>query len=125
MNLIDKILLGVGSAIGVIIVAIILWLSFANAHLRAELSSAQADAATCRMANDAFRQQVLEQNAAIDALKTEQNARIARAAEAEKQASHTAVLYQADAKRLAQSRAKGDPCKAANDLIDHYFARVK
>jgi hypothetical protein len=123
MNLLDRILLGIGAGLALVIAIVIIWLSFANAHLRAELAEAHAADTACQMANDDFRSKTEQQNQAIALLNTESAARERRAAEAEQAAQKTVERYQSDAAKLAKLKSSGDDCKAAAALLDRYIGR--
>lgn len=125
MNPLNKILLGLGAGVALIIAAVIVWLSLANAHLQAALAEAHANNTACQMANDEFRLKAQQQNKAIEALKAEADERTARAAKAVREAQKTAAFYQADAARLARQKASGEDCQAAAALFDRYNAEAQ
>jgi len=125
MNPLNKILLGIGGAITLIIAIVIIWLCFANAHLRVQLAEAQANDTACQITNDDFRRKAEQQNQAIALLKTAGTAEARRAEEAVKAAEKKAAAFQADADRLKRQKSSGNDCKAAADLVDRYRARLK
>ena len=123
MNPLNKILLGIGAAIALIIAIVIIWLCFINAHLRVQLAEAQANDTACQITNDDFRRKAEQQDQAIASLKTISAAAAHRADEAVKAAEKKAAAFQADADRLKRQKSSGDDCKAAADLLDHYVGR--
>ncbi len=119
----NNILIGLGAAVALIIAVVIMWLSIANAHLKAELATAESNNSTCHIVNDNFKTEVEKQNAAVKALQTEAAARALQSAEAEKAAAATAAHYTRAAAALMKRKAAGDECHAAKGLIDGYVGQ--
>ena len=125
MNPLNKILLGCGAAIALIIAIIIVWLSLANAHLKTQLAISESKNNVCAMANDDFRAAVERQNQALQQLSYDKEAQAARAAAAEQQAQNSIRIYQQDVARLKRRTSSGDDCKSASDLLDYYILGEK
>lgn len=125
MNPLDKIFIGIGAGILLIVTVVIIWLSIANAHLRAELADANANGTACHIVNDEFQQKADQQNQAITILQNDSALRARRAAEAEQAAAKTAALYQKDVARLTRKKSSGDQCAATADLLKRYIAGLK
>ena len=125
MNPLDKIFIGLGAGILLLITIVIIWLNIANAHLRAELAVANANGTTCHLANDEFQQKVEQQNQAIAVLQNDSALRARHAAEAEQAAAKMAALYQKDAARLTRQKSSGNACAATAALLNSYIAGLK
>ena len=125
MNPVNKILLGIGAAAGLIIAVVIVWLSLANAHLKTELAQTEANNTACHLANDEFVTQVAIQNKAVDLLKTQSLAREKRAQAAARQTEKEAHSYFLLAAEMAKNKKQGDACHAAQALFDRYWASAK
>jgi hypothetical protein len=115
MGTVNSVLIGIGAAIAIIIIAIIVWLSISNAHLKAELATAQSGLAGCQYANDDFKSKAVQQNAVLGALQDKLKA-VAVAA------NQSARVADASATKLEAAKAPaGDDCKAATGLMDAYL----
>jgi len=125
MTPLNKILLGIGAGMVVIVAIIIVWLCLANAHLRVALAETQEQATACHLANEAFGRQAQEQNQAISLLKQETEARARNSAAAVRAAQKRAAVFEADAARLQRQKNVGEDCHAAAALMDQAMAGVK
>jgi hypothetical protein len=125
MSLINKLFLGIGAAIVLIVAIVVVWLCLANAHLEAKLAEATANKIACQLANDDFRQKTEQQNQAIAALQKQGADQQAAAAIASREAEKRAAVFQNDAARLAQQKNSGDDCMAAAALLDQYVAGLR
>lgn len=121
MNL-NMILFAIGAALALIIVAVILWLSVANAHLKSEVAIVQNARAACLFANDGMRQKIQRQNKAIADWQNAQTARAAKAAQALKQAQSNAAFWMRQADDWLKTRMTGDDCVTAHKIVQDYLA---
>ncbi len=125
MNPVNKILLGIGAVVALVIAGVIIWLTLANAHLKTQLAQSQGEATACHMANAEFAAKAAEQNRAVAALAAESAAREKNAKDAAQTAQKTAQGFLADANRLSAKQSSGDDCKAADGLFNGYLGGVK
>lgn len=125
MNPVSKILLGIGAVVALAVAIIIVWLSLANAHLRAELAETRVNVTACEIANDDFRQKTEKQNQTITQMKTDGAERERAGRIAVQNARKSAAGFQSDAGRIAKQKSSGDDCKAAAALLNDYIAGIK
>jgi hypothetical protein len=125
MTLTNKILLGLFTGVGLVIIVAFFWLSLANAHLKTQLAHEQAKNAAYVLANDAFSSQVEAQNKALEALKADGALREKRAQEAADAAQEKARIFFIAAENLRKMKARGDACKAADALFTAYLGEPK
>jgi hypothetical protein len=121
MNLVNKILLGVGAALALVIVITFIWLSLANAHLKAQLAETQANSTACHLANGEFIAKVAQQNKAVEQLRIAGAAQTKRAQEAVIFAQKIARIYLRAAEKLRKAKPHGDACQATDTIINTYL----
>lgn len=102
-------LVATGSGIGV-------WLS--TEHYRPQLDQVGQDLTSCRAARGNLEALVGDQNTAIADLSNQTQQREAKAAQAVAGAQQQADQHYAQAQRLQQEHAEGDPAQVAADIID-------
>ena len=125
MNPLNKILLGAGVAVVVTIIATFVWLSLANAHLRAQLAEAVANGTACHFANNDFAARITEQNRAVATLQSESSAREKSAQVAMRAAEKTAQGYLLAAVKIRKTTVRGDNCRAAEDIVNAYIGSAQ
>ncbi|MGB9154220.1 MAG: hypothetical protein WCD70_14160 [Alphaproteobacteria bacterium] len=125
MNPANKILLGLGAVIALILAVIFIWLSIANAHLKTQLAQAQANNTACHLANDEFVTQVARQNKAVETLKTAGVAREKHVQEAAYETQKTVRVYFLAAEKLRRTKMRGDACHAAENIFNAYLGNAK
>jgi len=121
MDIINKIALGGVTALGVLIIGLLL----SNAHLKTQLAESRAEYIACRMANDLFVAQVAKQNKAVDQLKADNARREKRAQQAASEAQEKARLFYVAAEKIRKTQTRGDACKAADSLFNAYLRNNK
>jgi hypothetical protein len=121
MNPINRILWGGGAAALFALVAVFVWLSLSNAHLKVALAQALESGMACSIANQNFVASEAQRSKAVAALKAEAEAREKRALAAAKDAQKKARVYFLAAERLRKTPLSGDTCKAAENLINSYL----
>ncbi len=125
MNPINKIALAAGSAVAFSVGIALCWLALANAHLKTELAEAQSLNVACRMANEEFAARVARQNNAIQNMRDEDERRKEKA-DAEIQKAHKAAqAFYGAAEKLRKAKVDGDPCKAADAMLNAYIRKLK
>lgn len=77
----------------------------------------ERDLRTCRGNTDALKASIAAQNAAVDALKREGEARVAESRKAASQARAVAESYRKSAAAILAAKPKGEACEAAAALI--------
>ena len=125
MNPLNKILLGLGGSVTLVIAVVIVWLCIANAHLRVELADLRRTTMACEMTNDEFRQTTVQQNHAIQTLQAASEAQHANAIIAEKNAQRAVVMLRNHIKDLQNQKSSTNDCTSANALLNHYIAGLK
>lgn len=121
MNPVNKILLGLGAAVALIIGAVFVWLFLANAHLQAKLAQAEAGSTACYLANQEFAVQVARQNEAVEVLKAE---RLKRAQAASYEAQKTMRAHFLAAEELRKVKSRGGTCEAAENILNNYVSKI-
>ena len=89
--------------------------------MQTSLKDARADLGACRTNTDTLKATLARQNAAVDALKAEGEARVAQSAKAAQAARAVAESYRRQARNvLAAEPRTGDLCASAEDLIERH-----
>lgn len=122
MNPVNKILLGVGAGIVLVVAFVTMWLTLANAHLKVQLAEARADMGTCESANDDFRQKTEMQNRIIGEWKNQDQARQKQMEILKHAAQKKSANLDQNATKLSYAKPSGDDCKAVEALMNQFLA---
>ena len=111
--------------IGLIIIVVIIgalgWLTWDNQHLRAIVEKQKTEIADYKTANEAFAQQVADQNTAIEVMKTAATNRATAAATAIASAQKDAKVLYDKASKILATKQVGDECTAVKQFLSSYF----
>ncbi len=121
MNPLNKILLGIGAFVALVIIVAFVWLSLANAHLKTQLAQSQSLGTACIIANRDFASKTTQQNKAVVALQKAGLAREKKAQRAAFEAQRTVRAYTLAADKLRKLKITGDQCVAAQNLFQDYL----